>query len=63
MKGRNLSGADLARFAGVSRQYVSMIRSGETRAPGAAHADAIERVIGVEHGSLFQYADEPAVPK
>jgi transcriptional regulator with XRE-family HTH domain len=71
MKQAGLSGAELARYAGISKQYVSLIRSGKTQAPSASTARSIERVLGVERGVLFDYgpgtgersdADTAAVP-
>lgn len=53
----NVNGADLGRRAGVSKQYVSRIRSGDAPHVSEHVARRIETCLGVERGSLFDYGD------
>lgn len=60
LRAADLNGAELARAAGITRQYVSRLRSGERLSARYEVAAAVERALRVTPGTLFDYA--PAGP-
>jgi DNA-binding Xre family transcriptional regulator len=59
MKAIDVNGADVARGADLSRQYVSLLRQGIATTIAIERAEAIERFLGCRRGMLFDYGDDP----
>ena len=55
LKAHDLSGAQLARLAGISRGTISLLRLEKTRSTLLDNARAIERALKVKRGELFDY--------
>jgi DNA-binding Xre family transcriptional regulator len=58
MRTANLSGAEIAREVGISRQFVSRLRKGRAHGLQVERAEALERVLGCKPGRLFEYPGE-----
>ena len=53
MRRRDITAAELARYVGFHRSYPSWLLSGKGRTVAREWALDIEKVLGVERGSLF----------
>jgi len=60
MRNADMSGADVARRVGISRQFVSLLRTGRASGLRVEFAEELERALGVKRGWLFDYS--PAKP-
>lgn len=54
MADRDMTGARLARNAGVTRQFVYQLLSAKRRSTSAERAASIEKALGLLPGTLFQ---------
>lgn len=57
-----MSGADVGRRVGISRQYVNRMRAGEVATVRYDLARRIERALAVRAGDLFDYVPASAEP-
>jgi len=56
MRNADMSGADIARQVGVSRQLVSLLRTGRAAGVRVELAENLERALKVKRGWLFDYS-------
>jgi transcriptional regulator with XRE-family HTH domain len=63
MRKRKLSGAALARLAGTSQPTISRLASGTTSSCRGGVGPRIERVLGVDPGTLFAERQSPSTPE
>lgn len=61
MQDADMNGAQLARAAGVSTSYVSLIRQGQAPNVSEELAVAMERALGLKRGVLFAYGQPSAM--
>lgn len=57
----DMSGNELAKAVGLSRQYVNRMRSGERQSVRYRLAVKMERALKVTSGTVFVYGDDPDV--
>jgi len=60
LKAADLSGAQLGRRVGVSRNYISKLATGKIQTCSTALAMDIEEALQVRTGALFMRESEPA---
>jgi hypothetical protein len=63
MRRRDLNGAELGVLTDVHRQTISNLRRGTSSAIRVAAAEAIEKALREDHGSLFDYAPSAVARK
>lgn len=59
MKERDMSGARLGRFAGVSRQFIYKLMDGDKTSCTPTVAKRIEEALQVLEGTLFERNESP----